>query len=53
MVVPTRVKNLFAQIMTIGPWGIYDVLILLRSLCAIAHLNGIGPRVSKLVLFLQ
>ena len=33
--------------MTIGPWGIYDVLILLRSLCAIAHLNGIVPRVSN------
>ena len=36
-----RVKNIFAQIMTIGPWEIYDVLILLRSFCAIAYLNGI------------
>ena len=40
-----RVKNLFAQIMTIGPWGINDVLILLGSLCTIAHLKGIVPRV--------
>ena len=45
----TRVKNLSAdQIVTIGPCGINVVLVLLRSLCAIAHLKGIVPRVSKL-----
>ena len=48
----TRVTNLFAQIMTIGTWGIYDVLISLRSLCTIAHWKGLVPKVSKLVSFL-
>ena len=46
-----RVKFFLAQIMTIGPWGINDVLVLLRSLCTIAHLKGIVPRHESCLTF--